>query len=275
MDDLRYLQTLQLKLALEVKRICEKNNINYFLEAGSCLGAVRHKGFIPWDDDLDMGMLRSEYERFLVACKTDLSEDFFLQNTDTDEHFGYSFSKLRLKGTRYTEKIARHSGSIDGIYIDIFPYDRVSDDDTVRNREGHKVRINSVMLRLKCGYRLWEYNGGIKEWVKYAPFRVLALFYSREKLIKNIEAIMLKYNDKNTKRVTLCDNLSYNKTVYDYDNVAKLTTHEFEGESFKIAADYDKYLTATYGADYMTPPPENMRDSTHKIMDVDFGKYAR
>lgn len=273
MEDLRHLQMLQLKLACEVRRICEKNNIQYFLEAGSCLGAVRHNGFIPWDDDLDMGMVRAEYDRFVEACKTDLSEEYFLQTNDTDKHFGYVFAKLRLKDTHFTEKIAGESGSIDGIYIDIFPYDKVPDDEKLRQRLGYKVRYYSLLLRIRCKYKPWIYHGGAREWLKYAPFRFLAVFYSREKLVARINAIMTKYNGTDAKRMTLCDNLSYNKTVYDADNILNLEKHMFEGEEFYIPADYKRYLTATYGPDYMTPPPVDKRNSTHKIMTVDFGKY--
>lgn len=274
MEDLRHLQMLQLKIACEVKRICEKNNIQYFLEAGSCLGAVRHNGFIPWDDDLDMGMLRKEYDRFIKACETDLSDEFFLQTNDTDENFGYVFAKIRLKGTHFTEKIAGESGSNDGIYIDIFPYDKVPDDEKLRQRTGYKVRYYSLLLRIRCKYKPWIYNGGIKEWIKYAPFRVLSLFYSRKGLVEKINSIMKRYNDTSMKRVTLCDNLSYNKTVYDAGNIENLIPHEFEGQIFNIPKNYDRYLTATYGADYMTPPPEDKRGSTHKIMNVDFGIYV-
>lgn len=274
MEDLRHLQMLQLKIACEVKRICEKNNIQYFLEAGSCLGAVRHNGFIPWDDDLDMGMLRKEYDRFIKACETDLSDEFFLQTNDTDENFGYVFAKIRLKGTHFTEKIANESGSGDGIYIDIFPYDKVPDDEKMRQKTGYMVRYYSLLLRIRCKYKPWIYNGGMKEWIKYAPFRVLSLFYSRKDLVEKINSIMKKYNDTSMKRVTLCDNLSYNKTVYDAENIENLVPHEFEGQVFNIPEDYDRYLTATYGADYMTPPPEDKRGSTHKIMKVDFGTYV-
>lgn len=274
MDQLRKLQMMQLMLAKEVRRICEKNGISYFLEAGSCLGAARHNGFIPWDDDLDIGMIRSEYERFIKACEQDLGKEYFLQTNDTDENFGYVFAKLRLKGTRFTEKIAADSGSADGIYIDIFPYDKVPDDEKLRQKTGYRVRYYSLLLRIRCKYKPWIYNGNAKEWVKYAPFRLLALFYSKKGLINHINQLMIKYNDTDAGRMTLCDNLSYNKTVYPCETIMNVAGHEFEGETFNIPADFDTYLTATYGADYMTPPPEDKRDSTHKIMDVDFGIYS-
>lgn len=100
---LRKLQLLELKVLLEFKRICEKHQIQYFLMWGTLLGAVRHQGFIPWDDDIDVGMLRSEYVKFLAICNEELSQDFFLQTFESDKTYVNSFAKLRLNGTEYPE----------------------------------------------------------------------------------------------------------------------------------------------------------------------------
>ena len=83
-EQLDKIHFLELKIAKEIKRICDKNNIKYFLTAGTLLGAVRHGGFIPWDDDMDIGMLRMDYEKFINACQKDLGKEFFLQTWDTD-----------------------------------------------------------------------------------------------------------------------------------------------------------------------------------------------
>lgn len=94
---LRKVQLAQLDMAKEVKRICNKYNINYFMDSGTLLGAVRHKGFIPWDDDLDFGMLREDYEKFLKVAPTELNSKYFLQTWKNDDGFPYGFSKIRKK----------------------------------------------------------------------------------------------------------------------------------------------------------------------------------
>ena len=112
----------------EIKRICKKFDLKYYAIAGTLLGAVRHKGPIPWDDDMDIGMMREDYEKFLAAVKTELGDRFFLQNFDTDKGYGLNFSKLLLLDTVMIERNAADSGAYKCIYVDIFPLDNAPDD---------------------------------------------------------------------------------------------------------------------------------------------------
>lgn len=104
MIELRKLQLCQLDIALDIKELCDKHSIPYLLIVGTLLGAVRHKGFIPWDDDLDIGMLREDYNHFIKLCKTDLPDHLLLQTWDVDDNFAYSFAQIMLKGTVYREE---------------------------------------------------------------------------------------------------------------------------------------------------------------------------
>ena len=99
------LRRAQLMIAKEIKRICDLNNINYFLDSGSMLGAVRHSGFIPWDDDMDIGMCCDDYEKFISIAPKELDNRFFLDNYETNKSNPLVFSKVRLKGTTYIENI--------------------------------------------------------------------------------------------------------------------------------------------------------------------------
>ena len=100
-NQLRLCQLRQLSIAKEIQRICKKHKIIFFLNAGTLLGAVRHQGFIPWDDDLDVGMLRSEYDRFIDIASKELDEAYFLQTWDSDPKYPMPFAKIRLNGTKY------------------------------------------------------------------------------------------------------------------------------------------------------------------------------
>ena len=138
-DQLQQLKRIELAMLDEFVRICDANGIDYFLSGGTCLGAARHKGFIPWDDDIDVGMLREDYDRFAQACKTELSDGFIFQDMNTEPNCGLVFGKIRKKGTVYSETYSSHIAMSQGVWIDIFPYDRVSNDSTERIKQYRKV----------------------------------------------------------------------------------------------------------------------------------------
>lgn len=100
-EELKELQKVLLDILKEVKRVCDENNIDYFIIAGTALGAVRHKGFIPWDDDIDIGMTRDNYEKFIKIANTKLSEEFFLQTMETEEETPFYFAKVRKNKTKF------------------------------------------------------------------------------------------------------------------------------------------------------------------------------
>lgn len=119
---IKQVQAIELEILLEVDRICRKHRISYFLDSGTALGAVRHKGFIPWDDDIDIGMLRDDYERFLSVAQEEMGQDYFLQTYRTDGT-PIMFAKVRKTGTTFVEFRLRKFPINHGLFIDIFPYD--------------------------------------------------------------------------------------------------------------------------------------------------------
>ena len=126
-EDLRKVQLVQLEIAKEVKRVCDDNNIKYFLTAGTLLGAVRHRGFIPWDDDLDIGMLRKDYDEFCKIAPKHLNSKYCFQTWDTPL-YPFPFGKVRKNGTIFIESKANTSMDV-GIYVDILVYNDASEEE--------------------------------------------------------------------------------------------------------------------------------------------------
>ena len=124
-ENLRKLQLIELELLVEFDRICRKNNIRYTLTGGTLLGAVRHGGFIPWDDDADVSMLRQEYEKFKKACEIELNKKYYFQDMQITQGYRWGYGKLRKKDTLFLREYQEHMPYSQGVFIDIFPRDGV------------------------------------------------------------------------------------------------------------------------------------------------------
>ena len=138
-------QEIMLKILKEVDKICENNQISYWLCSGTLLGAVRHKGFIPWDDDIDIGMRRDDFERFKEIVKKEMRKDIYVDNYEMEEMLEHMPLKLRYIYSRYIEKWDNGNIENDGIYIDIFPFDKFSKNKTRRFFE----IINKILYEIK------------------------------------------------------------------------------------------------------------------------------
>lgn len=267
-ETLRHVQLIQLEILQEIKRICMENDITYWLTYGTLLGAIRHKGFIPWDDDLDIGMLRIDYERFLEIATKKLNPDFILQTWELDKYYPLPFAKVRKQGTIYTEYQFRNSKTLNGIYVDIFPYDNYGDN----FMQGFNLKLIKLMMLSKCGIKSWNELGhfNIKKYITHIPTRLLSHFFTREKLIADYKKNAIKYN----KKVCNC----YFSQGFDHYATTSVIPHyileyfqeiTFENDSFTIPIEYDKFLRLSYG-DYMKLPSKEKRENRHEIVEVKF-----
>lgn len=271
-NNLRSAQLLQLKIAMEIKRICEKHEIAYFMVAGTLLGAVRHHGFIPWDDDLDIGMLRPDYERFLHVCQEELAPCFFLQDWNTDRHYGLPFAKIRLNHTHYVERNAAKVQAHDGIYVDVFPFDNVPSDPQLQKKQDKETYLLKRLILVKNGYESWEEEETGKKLV-YKLANILSMPISLKFLQNRLLRAMLRYNSEETpKVVTFGGSYGYQKETIERAWVRECTQLPFEETFFSAPMRYKEYLGYFYG-DYMQLPPEDKRGDRHHIQKVDFGEY--
>lgn len=269
---LRKVQLIQLKIAKEIKRVCEENNINYFLDSGSLLGAVRHNGFIPWDDDLDIGMLRNDYEKFLnVATKT-LKEDYFLQTWDTDKNYPLAFAKIRKKGTIYVEQVAEMSKAENGIYVDIFPYDVFPNKKIQKIRQGVFIEIYRRIMLIKLKYYPWTakttFLNKVKTFIAYLPIFIISIFVNKEKIKQKYVHVMTMYNNRKTGFLYEQPSASrYGKYIFPDTIFASFINLKFEDAEFSCPVNNKKWLQIVYG-DYMKLPPIEKRENRHRIIKI-------
>lgn len=257
---LRKVQLKELEILLEVKRICDKHNIRFQLYGGTLLGAIRHKGFIPWDDDIDITMLRDDYERFLQIAPSEISDKYFVESSRSNPDYVYSFCKVKANGTLYVEECTAHLDIHQGIWIDIFPLDYIPEIDyQILDRRDQRLRRWQTAI---------DYNAGIIKLTKLPSvlyFKLQGLLY-RHKLIRKKEQIMQE--DNQLERNYVIDYYSlygYRRAIFPLATYQALTTVEFEGYHFPVVQDYHGVLTQTFG-DYMTPPPVEKQVSEHGII---------
>lgn len=139
--DLRKLQLLELRILKEIDRVCRELGITYFLDSGSVLGALRHGGFIPWDDDIDLGMPRADYDRFVAEAPALLGEEYVVSTPETNPHQAALFGKVWLRGTRFATEETIEAGFDQGIFVDLLPYDALSSDSATAARQRRDCRF--------------------------------------------------------------------------------------------------------------------------------------
>ena len=233
------------------------------------MGAARHKGFIPWDDDIDVGMLREDYDRFAQACKTELSDGFIFQDMNTEPNCGLVFGKIRKKGTVYSETYSSHIAMSQGVWIDIFPYDRVSNDSTERIKQYRKVSFLKNLYIVKCGYKFPQNKGGIQKAAYYVA-KALCLLIPQHWIISKIDKAMRTYDQDDSCHYAMPFGGAYSIEV-ETEELARLhdlALIEFAGKQYKTFADWDGYLTKHYGNYMQLPPKEKRRAGVHYVKEL-------
>lgn len=259
---LNEIKAIELEILKEIHQICEKENIRYSLCGGTLLGAVRHGGFIPWDDDIDIIMPRKDYETFIDYCKSN-SVNFDLLCIETNKNYSYLFAKATNKNTIIREKNA-NSNKIDmGVYVDIFPLDGMGDTIDLARKNFIKTSFERELLVARNWKRFFKSktHSSIYEPVRFVFF-VLSRFVNSETIINSLQR-KFKKNDFDNSKFSGCFMGSYRlKEVLKTDIYKVFSEIEFEGYKFKCFNHYDEYLTSIYG-DYMKLPPKEKQVSHH------------
>lgn len=271
---LKRLQETELEILQVIADFCKQNDIEWFLDSGTALGAVRHSGFIPWDDDIDVGMMRDQYDRFIELAANGLPEGYTLHTFGETKGFAPMFAKVCKDGTRFVTQETIESGYDQGFFVDVFPYDALSSDEGRAHRQLANARRNRVMSYLYHFKTQMVPHGGILGKAERLACRmahvVLKVVASPERIKSDFDKSILNADEPRSQKCVCLS--SHLMKVYDVDTLIPPVEGSFEGRSFPIPHDVRRYLEGTYG-DWQCLPAEEDRH-THLPMMLDFGNGA-
>lgn len=246
-DDIKKQQKLSYEVLKIVGELCRKNNISYFLLAGTVLGAVRHKGFIPWDDDIDIGILLDDYEKFSELCSANLPENYFWSSPNTNRLHPRLFGKILFDG--------KHC-------MDVFPVVKTSN---------HLFWRKIQWMQLKVFYVAYLYKIKMKASIPSPVKKIilpmlsfpLSVLFTRKWIVKQAYRIMRRFERKKTNYyINICSRYKMPKELIKSEWVENLSPIQFETDMFPAFSDTEAYLTHLYG-DYMQLPPKEQQYPDH------------
>ena len=248
---------IELHLLEYFKGTCEKNGLSYFLIGGSAIGAVRHQGFIPWDDDLDIGMLRPDFEKFVDKCRRDLNDDIYLEyGLHSEQKEFYPFCRLRDRNSTGVIRSQYKRKGVHGVFIEIYPFDKVP---TARFIRKIQWSLSDLIIQI-LNYRIYSENR--KKPKLIAPF---IKNISNDQLFAFWKGVCTFFNNSNCHLVDTVSIPVYSSSecdLFELSDLQKTKEIPFENTQVSIAAGYDRILRKTYG-DYMLIPDLEHRGVHH------------
>lgn len=246
------LQSKLLEMMEDFDAFCRENKLSYFMLGGTMLGAYRHKGFIPWDDDMDIGMLRKDYERFLILAQTKLKEPYQLRHQSVEPQVPYAFAHIENRNTTCIERRRNKDAYAGGVYLEIFPLDGCSRNRIVQKVQACLVKIEKQMLYALILDKKQKKRSAWKNAVVVLMRKCSGISQMTKCLDKTISRWAL------AKSPYVCNLLGHwgireHIPVKDF---LPAREYRFEGRSFYGPAQPERYLAHLYGPDYMTPPSE-------------------
>lgn len=249
----RKLQLVELEILEEIDRICKNNNIDYFISGGTLLGAIRHKGFIPWDDDIDIAMTRKNYNKFTAACLKELNNKYIIDNYRTNKKCCLSYTKIKKKNTMFVEhKNKNNYSEKDGIWVDVFPLDAVKK----KMSKFHKFQKRLfdylyTLITIKNGSNYYQ-NSDTKKKIYGIILKIVPVKF----MVLLLEKVIGFYDeDKVNYLCSFSTVYDIEKDTFDKRELFPYKKIIFEKQQVMGIEGYDYYLSQMYG-DYMKLPPK-------------------
>lgn len=272
-ETLRKVQKVSLATAKYFVDFCKKNDLLCYLCGGGAIGALRHQGFVPWDDDLDFFMPRKDYEKLLVLWKAQESEQkYFLSRSSKEYSDKNSFTTIRDKDTTFIKTYQANLDIIHGIQIDIFPLDNAPETELQRKEQ----KLWALIYALFCSQQVPKNHGKALELVSLVLLGLARGPIDKYRIWKYAESRMTKYDNLESQNVTeLCVGPRYMGNIYPKEEFNEAFWVPFEDTELPIPNGYDNYLSRVFG-DYMIPPPLDQRVSHHEAVFIDpYNTYTK
>lgn len=268
-ETLKHLQKVQTMMLKDFVKICEENDIMYFLIGGSLLGAVRHEGFIPWDDDIDVIMYRKDFEKLDKLIQSKKNDKYGIFNVLNEENYHHTWPQFILKGTAFIDWWGDQVNYTPNIYIDIFIMDNIP-----KNKFKRFIhRWSSFTLNQLVIYSIIKFKNEskLKEIIQQIAYYILKIIpISPMTIKKRCVKTYRKYENIETEEVCDFPSLMF-MPIYEKKDFLPPKKIKFENMSVNVPNNYDKILTRLYG-NYMELPPEDKRFRPYPEK-IDFGKY--
>lgn len=260
-DVLLEIRKVQTEIMEEIKRICSLADLNYFLMFGTLLGAIRHNGFIPWDDDVDLGMLREDFNKFLIAFEKHASSEFAIQSLDSDPFYAFFFIKVVRKNTTLIEGGYQDNRKNNNIFVDIFPFDNAPRSSALRYLQNK----SAIFMKSLLFYKLDRINlkeGSFKIKVAKRIKKIISVILSRNIIIKLANWIMTSVKAEGDWISNFGDKKYYPSILFkEFEDL------KFNESDYTVPKNPENLLNYFYG-NFMDLPPLNKRTLPHDIISV-------
>lgn len=273
---LKKIQKIEMMILKDFMDLCDEHKLRYFGLAGTGIGAIRHQGFIPWDDDIDIALPRKDFDQFITLAKEKLSDKYYILNTEENPNYPLMTTRLCLKGTKFREDALKMVDCPFGIFLDLYVFDNLADDEKFFKKQAWSAWFWSKILILRSiphpVLAFKGVKGSIIQFICACVHYILSGLHISKKWIyhQGLKACT-KYSTDDTSRIGfLCDTNPFSN-MFSTKNLYPLQKLPFEDVELTFPKDLDGHLTYLFG-NYMQFPPVEQRKN-HYPYELDFGEY--